>query len=167
MARVPASLRGRGPGDAQRPPPLSAYHGGRPIALSSFQDLRPRPHAALRHHLLGAPTPVTPVLGFGEVVGVDDIDPLLEGRSVIGHQVADEIGFEVCCRLSRPVGAMGHSWVQGAHPHSGTGEKCLLTVGKATGHRDLSALTLHSPRGGGEVSPHLHLVSRDPDETGI
>lgn len=106
------------------------------------------------------------VLGFGEVVGVDDVYPLLERRSVISHQVADEISFEMCCRLSRPVGAMGHSWVQGAHPHSGKGEKCLLTVGKplVTGplHTD-SALT----RGGGDFSLRLHLVSRDPHQTQI
>lgn len=100
------------------------------------KTLRSRPRAALRHHLPWAPEPWRwHILGFGEIVGVDDIYPLLEGRSVIGHQVADEISFEMCCRLSRPVGAMGDSWVQGAHPHSGTGEKCLLTIGKATGHR--------------------------------
>lgn len=137
MGRVPASLQGQRTGrrTATTSPFIMSWRAAERTQPPS-KTLRSRPRASLRHHLPWAPEPRRRhVLGFGEIVGVDDIYPLLERRSVIGHQVADEIGFEMCCRLSRPGGAMGHSWVQGAHPHSGTGEKCLLTVGKATGHR--------------------------------
>lgn len=59
------------------------------------------------------------VLCFWEVVLLDGIDPLLEGRGVISHQVADEVSFKVCGWFSRSVGPMDYSWVQGAQPHSG------------------------------------------------
>ena len=50
---------------------------------------------------------------------LDGVYPLLERGGVISCQVADEVSFEVCGRLSRSVGPVDNSGVQGAQPYSG------------------------------------------------
>lgn len=64
------------------------------------------------------------VLCFREIVLPDGIYPFLERRSIISHQVTDEVSFKMCSWFSRFLASRIKSWVQGAQPYSGEwGEK--------------------------------------------
>lgn len=90
------------------------------------------------------------ILGFREIVFLDDVYPFLERGGIIRHQITGEVRFEMGAWLSGCVVSLVNSWVQRAQPYSGMGKKLTL---RSSDCNTTPVLIMHSPKARGKFLP--------------